>query len=137
VTVCLWAYRDQPCWCSKLRHNIDAPIPPTRGIWVYLESTVPAYARFMVTASSIDIETTEAGKTTATSLSKKKEHTTSLHTVLWWLIFQYASFDRFRLHFFLAAWPVIGIWFTSQASTHKRSTWWFPFNQSMVTPQVV
>ena len=30
------------------------------------------------------------------------------------LIFQYASFNNSRsLHFFLAAWPVIGIWFTS------------------------
>merc|ERR1719293_42457 len=30
------------------------------------------------------------------------------------LIFQYGSFNNSRsLHFFLAAWPVIGIWFTS------------------------
>ncbi|KAH8974314.1 hypothetical protein BDL97_01G095400 [Sphagnum fallax] len=30
------------------------------------------------------------------------------------LIFQYASFNNFRfLHFFLAAWPVVGIWFTA------------------------
>ena len=30
------------------------------------------------------------------------------------LIFQYASFNNLRsLHFFLAAWPVIGIWCTS------------------------
>ena len=30
------------------------------------------------------------------------------------LIFQYASFNNSRsLHFFLAAWPVVGIWFTS------------------------
>jgi hypothetical protein len=30
------------------------------------------------------------------------------------LIFQYASFNNSRsLHFFLAAWPVIGIWFTA------------------------
>jgi photosystem II P680 reaction center D1 protein len=30
------------------------------------------------------------------------------------LIFQYASFNNYRsLHFFLAAWPVVGIWFTA------------------------
>jgi hypothetical protein len=30
------------------------------------------------------------------------------------LIFQYASFNNSRsLHFFLAIWPVVGIWFTS------------------------
>ena len=30
------------------------------------------------------------------------------------LIFQYASFNNSRcLHFFLAAWPVVGIWFTA------------------------
>jgi photosystem II P680 reaction center D1 protein len=32
------------------------------------------------------------------------------------LIFQYASFNNSRsLHFFLAAWPVVGIWFASLA----------------------
>ena len=30
------------------------------------------------------------------------------------LIFQYASFNNSRsLHFFLAAWPAVGIWFTA------------------------
>jgi photosystem II P680 reaction center D1 protein len=30
------------------------------------------------------------------------------------LIFQYASFNNSRsLHFFLAAWPVVGIWFAA------------------------
>ena len=39
------------------------------------------------------------------------------------LIFQYASFNNSRsLHFFLAAWPVLGIWFTSSASPPWRST---------------
>jgi photosystem II P680 reaction center D1 protein len=29
-------------------------------------------------------------------------------------VFQYASFNNSRsLHFFLAAWPVVGIWFTA------------------------
>merc|ERR1712226_952488 len=38
----------------------------------------------------------------------------SAHGYFGRLIFQYASFNNSRsLHFFLAAWPVIGIWFTS------------------------
>jgi photosystem II P680 reaction center D1 protein len=37
----------------------------------------------------------------------------SAHGYFGRLIFQYASFNNSRsLHFFLAAWPVIGIWFT-------------------------
>ena len=39
------------------------------------------------------------------------------------LIFQYASFNNSRsLHFFLAAFPVVGIWFTSSASRPWLST---------------
>jgi hypothetical protein len=39
------------------------------------------------------------------------------------LIFQYASFNNSRaLHFFLALWPVLGIWLTSMGiSTMARS----------------
>ena len=38
----------------------------------------------------------------------------SAHGYFGRLIFQYASFNNSRsLHFFLGAWPVIGIWFTS------------------------
>lgn len=38
----------------------------------------------------------------------------SAHGYFGRLIFQYASFNNSRsLHFFLAAWPVIGIWFAS------------------------
>ena len=39
------------------------------------------------------------------------------------LIFQYASFNNSRsLHFFLAAWPVVGIWFTASACQPWPST---------------
>ncbi|RZC70926.1 hypothetical protein C5167_034094 [Papaver somniferum] len=45
------------------------------------------------------------------------------------LIFQYASFNNSRsLHFFLGAWPVVGIWFTALGI----STMTFNFNQSVV-----
>ncbi|KAJ4699654.1 Photosystem II protein D1, partial [Melia azedarach] len=50
------------------------------------------------------------------------------------LIFQYASFNNSRsLHFFLAAWPVVGIWFTALGiSTMAFNLNGFNFNQSVV-----
>ena len=53
------------------------------------------------------------------------------------LIFQYASFNNSRsLHFFLAAWPVVGIWFTSLGvSTMAFNLNGFNFNQSIVESQ--
>ena len=50
------------------------------------------------------------------------------------LIFQYASFNNSRtLHFFLAGWPVIGIWFTSLGvSTMAFNLNGFNFNQSIM-----
>jgi photosystem II P680 reaction center D1 protein len=49
------------------------------------------------------------------------------------LIFQYASFNNSRsLHFFLAAWPVVGIWFTALGvSTMAFNLNGFNFNQSL------
>jgi len=53
------------------------------------------------------------------------------------LIFQYASFNNSRaLHFFLAAWPVIGIWLTAMGiSTMAFNLNGFNFNQSVVDSQ--
>jgi photosystem II P680 reaction center D1 protein len=50
------------------------------------------------------------------------------------LIFQYASFNNSRaLHFFLAAWPVIGIWFAALAvSSFAFNLNGFNFNQSLM-----
>ncbi len=51
------------------------------------------------------------------------------------LIFQYASFNNSRsLHFFLAVWPVVGIWFTALGiSTMAFNLNGFNFNQSVVS----
>jgi photosystem II P680 reaction center D1 protein len=48
--------------------------------------------------------------------------------------FQYASFNNSRsLHFFLAAWPVIGIWFTALGvSTMAFNLNGLNFNQSII-----
>ena len=53
------------------------------------------------------------------------------------LIFQYASFNNSRsLHFFLAAFPVVGIWFTALGvSTMAFNLNGFNFNQSIVESQ--
>ncbi|TYI93528.1 hypothetical protein E1A91_D02G141500v1 [Gossypium mustelinum] len=53
------------------------------------------------------------------------------------LIFQYASFNNSSsLHFFLAAWPVVGIWFTALGiSTMAFNLNGFNFNQSVVDSQ--
>ena len=50
------------------------------------------------------------------------------------LIFQYSSFNNSRsLHFFLAAWPVIGIWFTALGvSTMAFNLNGLNFNQSII-----
>jgi photosystem II P680 reaction center D1 protein len=52
------------------------------------------------------------------------------------LIFQYASFNNSRsLHFFLAGWPVIGIWFTGLGvSTMAFNLNGFNFNESIIDP---
>jgi photosystem II P680 reaction center D1 protein len=51
------------------------------------------------------------------------------------LIFQYASFNNSRsLHFFLAAWPVVGIWFAALGvSTMAFNLNGFNFNQSLLS----
>ena len=55
------------------------------------------------------------------------------------LIFQYASFNNSRsLHFFLAAWPVVGIWFTALGvSTMAFNLNGFNFNQSGLGMEVI
>ncbi|RZB70593.1 Photosystem II protein D1 [Glycine soja] len=53
------------------------------------------------------------------------------------LIFQYASFNNSRsLHFFFAAWPIVGIWFTALGiNTMAFNLNGFNFNQSVVDSQ--
>ena len=53
------------------------------------------------------------------------------------LIFQYASFNNSRsLHFFLAAWPVVGIWFAAMGvSTMAFNLNGLNFNQSILDNQ--
>ncbi|RWR98015.1 hypothetical protein CKAN_02750200 [Cinnamomum micranthum f. kanehirae] len=67
--------------------------------------------------SSLIRETTENESANAGYRFGQEEETYNIvaaHGYFGRLIFQYASFNNSRsLHFFLAAWPVVGIWFTA------------------------
>merc|ERR1711972_304312 len=90
--------------------------------------------------SSLVKETTENESANAGYRFGQEEETYNIvatHGYFGRLIFQYASFNNSRsLHFFLAAWPVIGIWFTSLGlSTIAFNLNGFNFNQSIVDSQ--
>merc|ERR1711930_22471 len=90
--------------------------------------------------SSLLRETTENESTNYGYKFGQEEETYNIvaaHGYFGRLIFQYASFNNSRsLHFFLAAWPVIGIWFTSLGlSTIAFNLNGFNFNQSIVDTQ--
>ena len=90
--------------------------------------------------SSLIRETTEDESTNAGYRFGQEEETYNIvaaHGYFGRLIFQYASFNNSRyLHFFLAVWPVIGIWFTSLGlSTIAFNLNGFNFNQSIVDAQ--
>merc|ERR1719222_636463 len=87
--------------------------------------------------SSLIRETTENESANAGYCFGQQEETYSIvaaHGYFGRLIFQYASFNNSRsLHFFLAAWPVIGIWFTSMGvSLMAFNLNGFNLNQSIV-----
>ena len=70
--------------------------------------------------SSLVRETTENESQNYGYKFGQEEETYNIVAALWLfgrLIFQYASFASRSLHFFLAAWPVVGIWFSLGVST--------------------
>uniref|UniRef100_A0A7S3LAS1 Photosystem II protein D1 n=2 Tax=Amphora coffeiformis TaxID=265554 RepID=A0A7S3LAS1_9STRA len=90
--------------------------------------------------SSLIRETTENESTNAGYKFGQEEETYNIvaaHGYFGRLIFQYASFNNSRaLHFFLAAWPVVGIWLTAMGiSTMAFNLNGFNFNQSVVDSQ--
>jgi photosystem II P680 reaction center D1 protein len=73
--------------------------------------------------------------TTVTSSVKKKKLTTSLVT-FWSFNFNMLHSTTRALHFFLALWPVVGIWLTAMGvSTMAFNLNGFNFNQSVVDSQ--
>ena len=75
------------------------------------------YNRGSLVTSSLVRETTETESQNYGYKFGQEEETYNIvaaHGYFGRLIFQYASFNNSRsLHFFLAAWPVVGIWFTA------------------------
>merc|ERR1712185_185985 len=90
--------------------------------------------------SSLIRETTESESSNNGYKFGQEEETYNIvaaHGYFGRLIFQYASFNNSRsLHFFLAAWPVVGIWFTALGvSTMAFNLNGFNFNQSILDGQ--
>merc|ERR1719251_740442 len=90
--------------------------------------------------SSLIRETTENESTNYGYRFGQEEETYNIvaaHGYFGRLIFQYASFNNSRaLHFFLALWPVLGIWITAMGiSTMAFNLNGFNFNQSVVDSQ--
>jgi photosystem II P680 reaction center D1 protein len=90
--------------------------------------------------SSLERETTDRERQNYVYKYSQEEHTynkVAAHGYFGRLIFQYASFNNSRsLHFFLGAWPVVGIWFTSMGvSTMAFNLNGFNFNQSVLDAQ--
>ncbi|MBD2576768.1 photosystem II q(b) protein [Oscillatoria sp. FACHB-1406] len=90
--------------------------------------------------SSLVRETSDNESTNAGYKFGQEEETYNIvaaHGYFGRLIFQYASFNNSRsLHFFLAAWPVVGIWFASLGiATMAFNLNGFNFNQSILDTQ--
>ncbi|KAL0915999.1 hypothetical protein M5K25_013474 [Dendrobium thyrsiflorum] len=106
---------------------------------VFSGSLLSAMHGSLVTSSLIR-ETTENESANEGYRFGQEEETFNIvaaHGYFGRLIFQYASFNNSRsLHFFLAAWPIVGIWFTALGiSTMAFNLNGFNFNQFVVDSQ--
>ena len=90
----------------------------------------------LVTSSLVRETTEEISQNYGYKFGQEEEtyNIVAAHGYFGRLIFQYASFNNSRsLHFFLAAWPVVGIWFTALGvSTMAFNLNGFNFNQSLI-----
>jgi photosystem II P680 reaction center D1 protein len=98
------------------------------------------YNRGSLVTSSLVRETTETESQNKGYKFGQEEETYNIvaaHGYFGRLIFQYASFNNSRsLHFFLAAWPVVGIWCAALGvSTMAFNLNGFNFNQSLLDSQ--
>jgi len=93
----------------------------------------------LVTSSLIRETTEEISQNYGYKFGQEEEtyNITAAHGYFGRLIFQYASFNNSRsLHFFLAAWPVVGIWLTSLGiATMSFNLNGLNFNQSILDHQ--
>ena len=93
----------------------------------------------LVTSSLVRETTEEISQNYGYKFGQEEEtyNIVAAHGYFGRLIFQYASFNNSRsLHFFLAAWPVVGIWFAALGvSTMAFNLNGFNFNQSLIDNQ--
>ena len=93
----------------------------------------------LVTSSLVRETTEEVSQNYGYKFGQEEEtyNIVAAHGYFGRLIFQYASFNNSRsLHFFLAAWPVVGIWFAALGvSTMAFNLNGFNFNQSLVSSE--
>ena len=91
----------------------------------------------LVTSSIIRETTEQVSQNNGYKFGQEEEtyNIVAAHGYFGRLIFQYASFNNSRsLHFFLASWPVVGIWLTSLGvSTMAFNLNGFNFNQSILS----
>ena len=121
--------------------DIDGIREPVAGSLLYGNNIISgAVVPSSKVTSSLVRETTETESQNYGYKFGQEEETYNIiaaHGYFGRLIFQYASFNNSRsLHFFLAAWPVIGIWFTALGiSTMAFNLNGFNFNQSVIDSQ--
>ena len=93
----------------------------------------------LVTSSLVRETTEEVSQNYGYKFGQEEEtyNIVAAHGYFGRLIFQYASFNNSRsLHFFLAAWPVVGIWFAALGvSTMAFNLNGFNFVQSLIDNQ--
>ena len=119
-----WYIQLHACLPSRAQHP-DAPLPHARRCRCLRWFIVLAMHGSLVTSSLVR-ETTETESQNYGYKFGQEEETYNIvaaHGYFGRLIFQYASFNNSRsLHFFLAAWPVVGIWFTALGVSPWHST---------------
>lgn len=121
----------------QAEHNILMhPFHMLRVARVFRRSLFSAMHRSLVSSTFIR-ETSETISANTRYQFGQEEETYNIvaaHRYFGRLLFQYASFNNSRsLHFFLAIWPVVRIWFTSlRISTMAFNLNRFNFNQSLI-----
>jgi photosystem II P680 reaction center D1 protein len=124
----------------QAEHNILLhPFHQLGVIGVFGGAFVSAMHGSMVTSTLVR-ETTETESANYGYKFGQEQETYNIvaaHGYLGRLLWQYVSFNNSRsLHFVLAAWPVIGIWFTALGiSTMAFNLNGFNFNQSVIDAQ--
>ena len=130
--------RSTICLVFQAEHNILMhPFHMLGVAGVFGGSLFSAMHGSLVTSSLVR-ETTETESQNYGYKFGQEEETYNIvaaHGYFGRLIFQYASFNNSRsLHFFLAAWPVVGIWFAALGvSTMAFNLNGFNFNQSIIS----